>query len=61
MYGYLEPVSSHDFIIGRVVGGWIRETVVTPAGRLDIFKGRVFKDFCYPEPLYVLAGEVIEG
>ena len=55
------PVSSHDFIMGRVIGGWIRETAVTEQGRLDIFKGRIFKDFCYPEPFYVLPGEVIEG
>ena len=27
----------------------------------DIFKARVMKDFKYPEPLYVLPGEVVEG
>ena len=30
-------------------------------GKIDIFKAKVFKDFKYPKPLYVLPGEVIEG
>ncbi|AQQ70159.1 Flavin reductase like domain protein [Limihaloglobus sulfuriphilus] len=55
------PVSSHDFFIGEVTGGWIKQDFVTDKGRLDVFKSRVFKDFCYPEPYYVLAGEIIEG
>ena len=30
-------------------------------GKIDIFKAKVFKDFKYPKPLYVLPGEIIEG
>jgi flavin reductase (DIM6/NTAB) family NADH-FMN oxidoreductase RutF len=55
------PVGYHSFVIGKVAGGWIREDVLDPDGRIDIFKARVVKDFRYPEPLYVLPGEVVEG
>jgi flavin reductase (DIM6/NTAB) family NADH-FMN oxidoreductase RutF len=54
-------VGEHSFIIGRVTGGWIRKDVLDPDGRINIFKARVMKDFKYPEPLYVLPGEVISG
>ncbi len=55
------PTGSHHFVIGRVTGGWIRTSVATDEGRLDIFKAQVFKDFSYPKPLYVLPGEVVQG
>jgi flavin reductase (DIM6/NTAB) family NADH-FMN oxidoreductase RutF len=55
------PIGDHSFVIGRVTGGWIREEFLDSDGRIDIFKARVFKDFKYPQPLYVLPGEVIEG
>jgi flavin reductase (DIM6/NTAB) family NADH-FMN oxidoreductase RutF len=55
------PIGSHSFVIGKVTGGWIREDCRDSDGRIDIFKARVFKDFKYPQPLYVLPGEVIEG
>ncbi len=55
------PVGEHHFLIGRVCGGWIREEFLDEDGRLDIFKARVFKDYKYPRPLYVLPGEIIEG
>lgn len=54
-------LGSHTFVIGKVKGGWIKKDAVTAEGRLDIFKGKVFKDFCYPKPLYILAGEIVEG
>jgi flavin reductase (DIM6/NTAB) family NADH-FMN oxidoreductase RutF len=54
-------ITSHSFVIGRVTGGWIREDCLDPDGRLNIFKARVVKDFKYPQPLYVLPGEVVEG
>jgi flavin reductase (DIM6/NTAB) family NADH-FMN oxidoreductase RutF len=55
------PTGSHTFIVAKVTGGWIKNFAMTEEGRLDIFKGRVFKDFCYPKPLYVLPGEVVQG
>ena len=55
------PVNHHGFLIGKVTGGWIREDVLDADGKIDIFKARIIKDFKYPEPLYVLPGEVVEG
>lgn len=56
-----EKVGYHHFIIGKVTGGWIRESVLDSDGAIDIFKARVIKDFKYPKALYVLPGEVVEG
>ncbi len=55
------PIGLHHFVIGKVIGGWIRKDVMTADGKLDIFKARIFKDFDYPRPVYVLPGEVIHG
>jgi len=55
------PIGSHSFMIGKVTGGWIRESALDSDGKIDIFKARVFKDFKYPAPLYVLPGEVAQG
>jgi len=55
------PIGYHSFVIGRVTGGWIREDCLGGDGKIDIFRARVFKDFAYPKPLYVLPGEVVEG
>ena len=55
------PIGHHSFVIGKVAGGWIKKAFRDNDGKIDIFKSRVFKDFKYPRPLYVLAGEVIEG
>jgi flavin reductase (DIM6/NTAB) family NADH-FMN oxidoreductase RutF len=52
---------SHELFIGNVTGGWIKQFAISEEGRLDIFKAKVVKDFCYPKPLYVLPGEVVEG
>ena len=54
-------IGVHAFLIGHATGGWIREELIDADGKIDIFKARVFKDFKYPQPLYVLPGEVIEG
>jgi len=55
------PIGGHSFLIGKATGGWIREDCLDDDGKINIFKARVFKDFKYPQPLYVLPGEVIEG
>lgn len=55
------PVGEHGLIVGKVVGGWIRETALDSDGAIDIFRARVLKDFKYPEPLYVLPGKVVKG
>ena len=55
------PIGHHNFVIGEVKGGWIREEFLDTDGKIDIFKAKVFKDFKYPKPLYVLPGEVVEG
>ena len=55
------PIDHHSFMIGKAVGGWIRESVLDDDGRINIFRAQVFKDFKYPEPVYVLPGDVIEG
>jgi len=55
------PVGHHGFLIGQVAGGWIKEQFLDADGKIDIFKARVFKDFKYPRPVYVLPGEVVEG
>ena len=55
------PVGHHSFMIGAVRGGWIKQDVLDADGKIDIFKARVFHDFKYPQPLYVLPGEVVEG
>ena len=55
------PIGHHNFVIGKVAGGWIKKAFLDTDGKIDIFKSRVFKDFKYPRPLYVLAGELIEG
>ncbi len=55
------PVGHHSFMIGEVAGGWIKQELLDADGKIDIFKARVFKDFKYPRPVYVLAGEVVEG
>ena len=55
------PIGVQGFVIGKVVGGWIRESALDSDGKIDIFKARVIKDFKYPRPLYVLLGEVVEG
>ena len=54
-------IGYHNFVIGQVKGGWIKEEFLDSDGKIDIFKAKVFKDFKYPEPLYVLPGRVIEG
>ena len=46
---------------GTVAGGWIRQSALDTDGKINIFKARVIKDFKYPQPLYVLPGEVVEG
>ena len=55
------PIGSHNFLIGRIQGGWIKHEFLDSDGKIDIFKAKVFRDFKYPAPLYVLPGEVIEG
>ena len=55
------PIGHHNFVIGQVQGGWIRKEFLDVDGKINIFKAKVFKDFKYPKPLYVLPGEVIEG
>ena len=55
------PIGDHIFLIGRVAGGWIRETALDADGKINIFKAGVMKDFKYPRPLYVLPGEVVKG
>ena len=55
------PIGHHNFVIGEVRGGWIKEEFLDSDGKIDIFKAKVFKDFKYPRPLYVLSGETIEG
>jgi len=54
-------IGHHNFIIGSVKGGWIREEFLDTDGKIDIFKAQVVKDFKYPKPLYVVPGEVVEG
>jgi flavin reductase (DIM6/NTAB) family NADH-FMN oxidoreductase RutF len=54
-------IGFHSFLVGRVAGGWIRESALDSDGKIDIFKARVIKDFKYPKALYVLPGEVVEG
>ena len=54
-------IGGHALLIGKVAGGWARAECLDPDGRLNIFKARVMKDFKYPQPLYVLPGEVVEG
>ena len=55
------PIGAHSFLVGRICGGWIRQDCLDADGRIDIFKARVVKDFKYPQPLYVLPGEVVRG
>lgn len=55
------PIGVHSFVIGKVAGGWIRESALDVDGAIDIFKARVIKDFKYPQPLYMLPGEVVRG
>jgi flavin reductase (DIM6/NTAB) family NADH-FMN oxidoreductase RutF len=55
------PIGGHNFLIGEVSGGWIREDCLDSDGKIDVFKARVMKDFKYPKPLYVLPGEVVQG
>ena len=55
------PIGHHNFVIGEVKGGWIREECLDTDGKIDIFKARIVKDFKYPKPLYVMPGEVVEG
>lgn len=55
------PIGFHNFMIGKVSGGWIKEEFLDTDGKIDIFKARVIKDFKYPQPLYMLPGEVVEG
>jgi flavin reductase (DIM6/NTAB) family NADH-FMN oxidoreductase RutF len=55
------PIGHHNFVIGEVKGGWIKEEFLDSDGKIDIFKAQVFKDFKYPKPLYVVPGEVING
>jgi len=55
------PIGHHSFMIGQVQGGWIKQEFLDTDGKIDIFKAKVFKDFKYPQPLYVTPGEVIQG
>jgi flavin reductase (DIM6/NTAB) family NADH-FMN oxidoreductase RutF len=55
------PVARHHFMIGRVLGGWIRSEVCDAGGDMDVHKANVLKDFRYPEPLYMLPGEIVDG
>lgn len=55
------PVARHHFMIGRVLGGWVRSEVCREDGGLDVHKANVIKDFRYPEPLYMLPGEIVDG
>ena len=54
-------IGHHNFVIGQVKGGWIKKQFLDTDGKIDIFKAKVFKDFKYPKPVYVLPGEVIQG
>ena len=55
------PIGHHNFVIGKVKGGWIKEEFLDTDGKINVFKAKVFKDFKYPKPLYILPGGVIEG
>ena len=55
------PIGHHNFIIGIVQGGWIREKFLDIDGKINIFKAKVVKDFKYPKVVYVVPGEVVEG
>jgi len=54
-------IGVHSFMIGAVAGGWIRESCLDDDGRINIFKARIFKDYKYPQALYVTPGEVLKG
>ena len=62
-FGFDKEVSigHHNFVIGEVKGGWIKEEFLDSDGKIDIFKAQVFKDFKYPKPLYVVPGKIIKG
>ncbi len=60
-YSKTFAIGHHDFIVGEIVGGWIKKAFLDDDGRINIFKARVFKDFKYPKPVYALFGETIEG
>jgi len=55
------PIGVHSFVVGVACGGWIKEEFLDTDGKINIFKARVIKDFKYPQPLYVLPGEVVHG
>ena len=54
-------IGHHNFVIGEVKGGWIKDEFLDEDNKIDIFKARIVKDFKYPKPLYVLPGEVVQG
>ncbi|MBN1807770.1 MAG: flavin reductase family protein [Planctomycetes bacterium] len=54
-------IGYHGFLIGKALGGWIKEEFRDVDGKIDIFKAAVMKDFKYPRPLYVLPGRIVEG
>ncbi len=54
-------IGEHSLMIGQVLAGWAKQQFLDADGRIDIFKARVFRDFKYPQPLYVLPGQVVEG
>ena len=54
-------IGVHSLIIGKVQGGWIKTELLDNDGKINVFKAKVFKHFKYPQPLYILPGEVIEG
>lgn len=54
-------IGHHNFIMGIVQGGWIKEEFLDNDGKINIFKAKVVKDFKYPKAVYVVPGEVVEG
>ena len=45
------PIGAHSFLIGKVQGGWIRETALDSDGKIYVFKVRELKEFKYTQPI----------
>ena len=54
-------VGYHSLVIVEAAAGQVDEDVLTPEGRVDVLKARLFHSVAYPDPIYARFGEVFRA
>ncbi|MFH0963240.1 MAG: flavin reductase family protein [Planctomycetota bacterium] len=54
-------IGYHSFVVGRILGGSVREDLVDDEGYFDVLKAQVLHGYKYPKPFYLLFGDIVEA